>query len=307
MTCKHSLSSLSSRATIEGPCNSEKNGPFSRTTARFLPKPRQLGRVTPRAPRLGGGRLELMAKSEGEGVRPAAAMVLRFGARGATRPNWFVGSKHDDWLRRVFTLFVAITFALPATAQLASRPTGEWIKTLDSSNRVAGLKIDETIAKLKLKPGAVIADVGAGSGAFSIPLAKAVSPDGKVLAVDIDQGLIDHIARKAKEQQTTNVQVVLGKFTDPNLPATDVDLAFIYDVLHHIEGREEYLKNLVGYLKPSGRIAVIDFYPERGPHRKQPELQVTKEQSAAWLAALGFKSVEEFDLFSDKWFVVYSR
>ena len=211
------------------------------------------------------------------------------------------------WFRGILTLIVATAFALPATGQLASRPTAEWIKTLDSSNRVAGLKIDETIAKLRLKPGAVVADVGAGSGAFSVPLAKAVSPDGKVFAVDIDQGLIDHIARKATEQQATNIQVVLGKFTDPNLPATNVDLAFIYDVLHHIEGRKGYLQNLARYLKPSGRIAVIDFYPERGPHRKQPELQVTKEQTAAWMATLGFKQVEEIELFNDKWFVVYSR
>ena len=140
------------------------------------------------------------------------------------------------------TLAVAIGLSQPAAAQLASKSAEQWIKTLDASNRVARLKIDETIAKLKIKPGEVIADIGAGSGVFSLPLAKAASPGGKVYAVDIDQGLIDHIANRAKELRMTNINTVLGKFTDPNLAATDVDLAFINDTLHHIEDRAGYLK-----------------------------------------------------------------
>jgi ubiquinone/menaquinone biosynthesis C-methylase UbiE len=212
------------------------------------------------------------------------------------------------WLPFYLLAFAAfIGLSQPAAAQLASKPAADWIKTLDASNRIARLKIDETIAKLKIKPGEIIADIGAGSGVFSAPLAKAASPKGKVFAVDIDQGLLDHIARRAKEQRVTNIQTVLGEFTDPNLPATNVSLAFIYDVLHHIEDRAGYLKNLARYLKRSGRIAVIDFHPELGPHKDDPALQVTREQTAAWMAAAGFKPVEEIHLFKDKWFIVYAR
>ena len=207
------------------------------------------------------------------------------------------------------TLLAVLLLGLsqPCIAQLASRPAKDWIKTLESSNRVGRLKIEETITKLKIKPGDVIADVGAGSGVFSAPLARAAAPGGKVYAVDIDKELIEHIGRRAKELGVTNVQTVLGKFTDPSLPGRDVDLAFINDTLHHIEDRETYLKNLVRYLKASGRIAVIDFHPERGPHKNDPALQVTKEQMNAWMKELGFKAAEEFALFSDNWFVVYSR
>ena len=67
------------------------------------------------------------------------------------------------------------------------------------------------------------------------------------------------------------------------------------------------VKNLARYIKPAGRIAVIDFYPELGGHKNEPALQITKEQTAAWMNAIGFKSVEEFALFNDKWFVLYSR
>lgn len=195
----------------------------------------------------------------------------------------------------------------PAAAQLGSRPTDQWLKTLDSAGRVSKLKVDAVVAALQLKPGSVVADIGAGSGVFTLPLATAVAAAGKVYAVDIDQGLVDHIDRKAKEQKVTNVRAVLGKFTDPNLPARDVDLAFIYDVLHHIENRAEYLKNLAPYLKATGRIAVIDFYPELGPHKNDKALQITRDETKAWMAAAGFKPVAEHRLYDDKWFVVYSR
>ena len=201
----------------------------------------------------------------------------------------------------------ALCVAPPAWAQLGARSTEQWLKTLDSQNRLAKLKVDEAVAALQLQPGSVVADIGAGAGAFTLPLAKAVAGSGKIYAVDIDQGLVDHIAKKAKEQKATNVQAVLGKFTDPNLPAHDVDVAFIYDVLHHIENRAEYLKNLAPYLKATGRIAVIDFYPELGPHKNDPKLQTTKDETKAWMAAAGLKPVAEHKLYDDKWYVVYGR
>jgi ubiquinone/menaquinone biosynthesis C-methylase UbiE len=162
------------------------------------------------------------------------------------------------------------------------------------------------VAALKLKPDAVVADIGAGSGVFTVPLAKAVTA-GKVYAVDIEQGLVDHITQRAKGEKLTNVVGVLGKFTDAALPTKDVDLALIFDVLHHIENRTEYLKNLVPYLKKAGRIVVIDFHPELGPHKNDPTLQVTKAQAQVWFASIGFKPVEEHPLYTDKWFVVYAR
>jgi ubiquinone/menaquinone biosynthesis C-methylase UbiE len=202
---------------------------------------------------------------------------------------------------------VAVLWPAYAGAQLGSRSTEQWLRTLDSPARIAGLKIDETIERLHLKPGEVVADIGAGSGVFEAPLAKAVGPTGKVYAVDIDKGLVDNISRKKDEFHIPNIVPVLGKFSDPALPAKDVNLALINDVLHHIEDRATYLKNLAAYLAPNGRIALIEFYPERGGHRNQPELQVTREQAAAWMAAAGLKPVEEFDLFADKYFVIYGR
>jgi ubiquinone/menaquinone biosynthesis C-methylase UbiE len=211
------------------------------------------------------------------------------------------------WQVRLAVFILALGVAAPGFAQLASRSAEEWIKTLETPQRIQSLKIDETLSKLRLKPGDVVADIGAGSGIFEAPLAQAVSPKGTVYAVDIEKGLIDHINQRATEMKLTNVKGVVGKFTDPGLPARNVDLAFINDVLHHIDDRATYLKNLSTYLKPTGRIAIVDFIPGKGGHANQPELQISDEQVAQWMAAAGLKPVERFDLFPDKWFIVYGR
>ena len=209
--------------------------------------------------------------------------------------------------RLALLLFVLASLVPAARAQLGARSTAEWLRMLDAQNRVSKLRVEEVVTSLGLAPGASVADIGAGSGVFTLPLAGAVTATGRVYAVDIDQGLVDHIVGKAREARATQVQGVLGKFTDPALPARDLDLAFIYDVLHHIEDRATYLRNLAGYLKPDGRIAVIDFFPERGPHRADAALQITKEETRRLMAAAGLRVLAEHRLYDDKWFVVYGR
>ena len=211
---------------------------------------------------------------------------------------------------RLTLAIVALISVSGATlpAQLASRPAPDWITRLERPDRIAGLKIDYIIEKLALRPGQVVADLGAGPGVISLPMAKAVGPNGKVYAVDIDQAFIDHINMRAKEQRVPNLTPVLGQFSDPGLPARDVDVALFHDVLHHIKDRATYLKNTAKYVKPSGKIAIVELDPKTGSHRNEPELTVTKDQAKAWLADAGFQPVQEFDgLTENKWFVVYAR
>ena len=193
-----------------------------------------------------------------------------------------------------------------ALAQLGGRPAAEWIKTLESSERLAGLKIAEIVAALKLQPGSIVADIGAGTGVFSLPLARAVRPGGKLYAVEVDEQLIEHIMEQATEQGVANVQTVFAEYHDPLLPVP-IDLAFIHDVLHHIEKRDVYLKNLARYMKPTGRIAVIEFIPGAAGHRDDPKMQLSPDQTAALMAQAGFKPVEEIKLFADKSFVIYGK
>jgi len=203
--------------------------------------------------------------------------------------------------------FACFGFARSANAQLASRPAEDWTKVLETDNRISSLKIDEIVADLHLKPGQSVADIGAGSGLFEVPLAKAVSPGGKVYAVDIDAGFFPEIKKKADEAHVTNVQTVLGKYTDPNLPAKNMDVVFFHDVLHHIQDRGGYLKAVTAYLKPSGRVVVIDYEKNQGPHKDQADLQVTREQLGPWAKDAGLKQVEDVKLFPDRYFLVYSK
>jgi ubiquinone/menaquinone biosynthesis C-methylase UbiE len=197
-------------------------------------------------------------------------------------------------------------WAQPAAAQLGSRTAEEWMKTLDSPQRLQGLKVPDVVAALTLKPGMLVADIGSGTGVFSLPLARAVRPGGKLYAVEVDEKLLEHVVELGTEQGVTNIEPVFAEYDNPLLPQP-VDFAFIHDVLHHIEKRDVYLKNLAGDLKPGGRIAVIDFKPGAGGHKEDRKMQLGQEQVTAMMAAVGLKPAEEVKLFEDKWFVIFVK
>jgi cyclopropane fatty-acyl-phospholipid synthase-like methyltransferase len=205
------------------------------------------------------------------------------------------------------TALVLLLVTAPVTAQLGSRPAEEWIRTLDGPARVAGMKIDEVVAALKLQPGQTVADIGAGSGLLVAPLATAVGPRGRVYAVEIDAGFFPEIRRRAAAAQVANVETVLGKFTDPALPVKSIDVAVFHDVIHHVENRAAYLKTLATYLAPAGRIVVIDYEGGMGPHRGEPQLEVTREQLTGWMRDAGFSQVDDVKLFADKYVLAFAK
>lgn len=186
--------------------------------------------------------------------------------------------------------------------QLAQSPAEKYIAAMDNPHRV--LKVDEVIAKLALKPGDIVADIGSGSGSFSIPMAKAVAPNGILYAVDIDQAMLDHVAARAKEAGITNLRTVLGEYDDPKLPVKNVDVAFFHRVLHMIEHRQIYLNATAKYLKQDGRVVVIDKNKEQSPDSwmwlNQPDVDT-------WMAAIGFYPAQQFPIFDDRYFVAYQR
>jgi ubiquinone/menaquinone biosynthesis C-methylase UbiE len=207
----------------------------------------------------------------------------------------------------VATLVVAFATSSLVAAQLGGRPAEEWVKTLDGTTRVESLKIDQVVAAMKQQPGQTVADIGAGTGLLSVPVAKAVGPKGRVFAVEIDAGFFPTIQKRAADAGVTNVERVLGAFTDPKLPAQNIDLAFFHDVLHHVENRGAYLKTLAGYLSKTGRIFVVDFEGGKGPHAQQADLQVSREQLAKFMQEAGFVQSAEARLFDDKYVLTFSR
>jgi ubiquinone/menaquinone biosynthesis C-methylase UbiE len=212
---------------------------------------------------------------------------------------------HLSLLAAGFGLICVFGFDLgAASAQLEQLPAKEYVSRMDKDSRVATLKVSEVIAKLGLKPGDIVADVGAGSGAFSIPFAKAVAPNGVVYAVDIDQEMLDYVANKAKEEGVTNLRTVLGEYNDPKLPIHGVDVAFFHRVLHMIQNRQIYLNNTAPYLKPDGRVVIIDKNPEQSP---DSWMWLKQSDVDTWMEAISFYPAQQFDLFTDRYFVVYQR
>ncbi|HEY6404316.1 MAG TPA: methyltransferase domain-containing protein [Blastocatellia bacterium] len=182
------------------------------------------------------------------------------------------------------------------------RSPEEYIKLLESERRIGGLQVDKVVDALKVKPDDRVCDLGAGSGLFTRPLARKTSGKGVVYAVDIDSELLKYVEHTAREQKLTNIKPILASETDPKLPEA-VDLITIIDTLHHIGNQTEYLKALKKYLKPGGRVAIIDF--SRDWPAGHEKMVYTVSDLDGWMTAAGFKRVEQHDFLDNDFFVIY--
>ena len=126
---------------------------------------------------------------------------------------------------------------------------------------------------LELKPGMVVADIGAGSGYYSSRIAKRVGPTGRVYATDIQPGMIALLDRRIKSEGLTNVTTVLGGLADPKLPPKSIDLAIMVDVYHELQEPQIFLQLLKEAFKPGGRLVLLEFRKE---DPKVPILEVHK-------------------------------
>jgi precorrin-6B methylase 2 len=118
------------------------------------------------------------------------------------------------------------------------------------------------IAELGLKPGMVVADVGAGSGYLSRRMAPRVTPGGRIIAVDIQPEMLALLAKTAQDPRYSNIEPLRGAVDDTQLPAGSVDLAIMVDVYHELEFPYEVLASIVRSLKPGGRLAFVEYRGE---------------------------------------------
>ncbi len=204
-------------------------------------------------------------------------------------------------MKKLFIALLALTALLAINAQAQQRTAEEYIKLLEGERRVENLQVPKVIETLKIKSNHKIADIGSGSGLFSRPLAKHVNK-GQVYAVDIDQKLLDHVAKTSADEKLTNVKTIFATEDDPKLPEP-VDLIVIIDTMHHIANQPTYVKTLKKYLRKNGRIVIIDFnktWP--AGHEK---MVYKLEDLDGWMKAAGYKKVESYDFLDNNFFVVY--
>jgi ubiquinone/menaquinone biosynthesis C-methylase UbiE len=183
-----------------------------------------------------------------------------------------------------------------------------YIWMLERDEREEFQMSDRIMESLDLRPGLRVADLGCGSGYFTIPVARAVMPGGTVLAIDAWQEMLDYLERRLEIEGLGNVEPVKVERDDPRLPPAGVDLILMVDVYHYIQERIEYGKKLRAGLAPGGRLVVIDYIPkslEERPWGPPPQQHLSKEQLTADLEQAGLRLVKEYDFLPEQYFVVY--
>jgi ubiquinone/menaquinone biosynthesis C-methylase UbiE len=178
---------------------------------------------------------------------------------------------------------------IPETMHYLGAP---WL-TRESRDREEDSKT--LLEALNIKPGDVVCDLGCGNGFYTLPIARLVGEQGKVIAVDIQREMLGLLEARAREEGVENVETVLGTVVDPKLPAGAIDLVLMVDVYHEFSHPEQMLAAIRRSLKPDGRVALVEFRAEDPKVPIKPLHKMSKEQIMKEFPANGFKLIEEFD------------
>jgi cyclopropane fatty-acyl-phospholipid synthase-like methyltransferase len=177
-----------------------------------------------------------------------------------------------------------------------------WAKVFDDPQRDALQKPDEVLDALRLQNTSKVADIGAGTGYFSVRIAKRV-PDGKVFAVDIEPDMLRYLGERAHREHLNVLVPVRAAADTPNIPEP-VNIVLVVDTYHHIDNRIPYFAKLRDSLAPNGRVAIIDFKLD-APEGPPPESRLPPEKIATELAAAGYSLVETHAFLPRQYFLVF--
>jgi SAM-dependent methyltransferase len=182
----------------------------------------------------------------------------------------------------------------------------QYIAFLERSDRRVWQRPDEVVRALELEGDEVVADVGAGSGYFSFRLAEAV-PRGTVRAIDIEPEMARHIHHQVLNRGISNLEVLLTDPDDPHVNE-DVDLVFVCDVLHHVEGRRAWLDRLFGEMRTGARVVLIEFKEGELPEGPPVGLKIPKREILELMAAGGFRETgDRPDFLPYQHFLVFEK
>jgi len=180
------------------------------------------------------------------------------------------------------------------------------ITWLERRDRESEEKPSLVIENLDLKPTDVVADIGAGSGYFSFLLAPLV-PQGKVLAVDIQQEMLDFVEGQKKLRKVANVETLLGTIADTRLPEAGVDLVLMVDAYHEFSHPREMMESIVKGLVPGGRVVFLEYRGEDPDVPIKPLHKMTVKQVTLEMAAVGLEFVELRDFLPIQHFIVFKK
>jgi precorrin-6B methylase 2 len=181
--------------------------------------------------------------------------------------------------RELGIVLAGILLASSGTRLVAQTPSARQEET----RREAWQKISEIFDAMGVRPGAVVADVGAGDGFLTVRLASAVAPGGRVFAVDISEGALDRLRTRVQQEGLANVTITKGDSDDPHLSTASLDGAVIINAYHEMVDHQSMLEHLRMALKPAGRLVMVEPISEKmlNASRKQ---QTNVHEIAAWFA-----------------------
>lgn len=177
---------------------------------------------------------------------------------------------------------------------------------LERPEREREERTDLLIERLPLAPDDVVADVGAGTGYFAIPIARRV-PDGKVFAVDIQKEMLDIVERRKRNGAPDNIETVLGTITDPNLPSDGVDLILIVDAYHEFSHPYEMGTAMAEALKPGGKVVLIEYRGEDPGVPIKPLHKMSERQAIEEMRAIGLEHLRTENFLPQQHFLVFQK
>jgi ubiquinone/menaquinone biosynthesis C-methylase UbiE len=192
-----------------------------------------------------------------------------------------------------------------ATSRQSFADLEHWRAVFDDPARDEWQKPAAVVEALALRPGMVVADVGAGTGYFTRHLSRAVGPRGTVLAVELEPNLLVHLRRRAEEEGTENVVPVLASAGNPRLPAGATDVILLVDTYHHLDDRPAYFRAARRFLAPGGRVAVVDWHERELPVGPPLDHKLAREQVVEEMDAAGYALVAEPDVLPYQYFLVF--
>ena len=224
-------------------------------------------------------------------------------------------------MRSLSAGLAVLVLASPAFAQEGAKPeinrpyvvdtdVARWNRTFENERREVYVKRTEIVAASGVKPGMTVADIGAGTGLFTMLFADAVKPGGSVYAVDISPAFVEYIGETARKRRVRNVTAILSDGTETQLPEGSVDLAYLSDVYHHFEHPAETLASIHKALKPGGRMVVVDYerIPGVTPPARLAHVRLDKPGTIAEIEAAGFGLLEEKKkMMRQNYFLVFTR
>ena len=178
---------------------------------------------------------------------------------------------------------------------------------LDAPDRDLWQRPDQIMDAMGIADASKVADIGAGSGWFTIRLARRVGPQGVVYAEDVQQEMINAISRRVKREGLANVHPVLGLKNDPRLPAHALDAILVVDAYHEVEDRVAMLSSLARALKPQGRIGVVDFKLDGTGPGPAPEERVSPDVVVKDAKEAGLRLIRNESFLPFQYFLIFGK